>query len=707
MKRFLLIFFLFLTCFSFAQSGSIGSIKSLIANKNFAKANTELNQYRTKAQKLGTKTNYPGKAEVDELQSQINAGLKRQEEQRRLEAAQLANKEKFEGVLNEARDLLSSRDFEAAINKVDEAENTYYSNGQSESLRTSIYQAWSSSFIAEGNRAYNNDDYYEARKQYQYAQDKYYNYEVQERLNSLNSKISSHENYVREAKSAFNNQEYDKAITKLEAASKIIKLGSDGEELKRKCNLFKFQAAGDKALLNRNFEDALNQYDKAYTYASKSDEKSTLDKKKNDAQYEKLSAQALVAFNEKDYRGTIESLYEAQKIRSLESEELTLYNRAALAYDEQTWNQISSSKKTDDFLNYLSIFTNGVHRSDAKLKLAEIYELEGDNHLRNHSYSSALESYRSAEKYTGNTQKINKKINKTYRWRDNLTSDFSLTFGMPLGFNQTSIETEDDYTYIYHIGNNQTVAESGDGIQKLYSYSVITPISISLAKSFTLRIPNVRPMNINLSLSYSANSNSNLNRVKPTNYVVYEDIYEPSSQVIVSTDSLSTYFSNAYKFNQFQLKIGFQPLSFLEVYVPISKQTLFFQNDYSSLDVASDDYEIGGDLAAGLGFKAGYIFSNGIGISGYFENWNKSFNEKSITNQLVDLKKDAGDGLFALKPFSRSVGLIFTVPISSDADIQFSAVNNRIRGNYRGAVSNEALRGFYQNLFTISFKYTL
>jgi len=702
MKHSLFIFFLFFVSSAFSQ---LSKVDNLIKNKQYRLAETELNKYVKGAGKLANDPKV--KSEISGYRKRIKDGLDELYKQERIKQERLADAQDFANVLDEARTFLYQKNYVSAIEKVDEAERDYWSDEASTNLRSSIYLAWSNSFIAEGNKAFNNNDYYEARRQYQFAQEKYNDYEVQERLNALNSKISSHENYVNEAKTAFNNQEFDKALTKLEAASKIIKLGPDGEELKRKCNLFKYQTAGDNALLNQQFDEALTQYEKANAYASKSDEKSTLENKKNEAKYNKLSAQALVAFNEKKYMESITFLYEAKEIHALESEELALFNKAAVAYDEQTWGKISSSSNEKDFLDYLNVFLGGAHREEARKKLSLIYEANGDNFLKNHNYSGALDSYGDATKFSNDSRLIQKKIAKTYRWRDNLSTDFSIVFGLPVGYNQTSVETEDDYSYIYHIGNNQTIAETGNGIQRLYSHSLITPISFAINKSFTLRIPNVQPMNINLSLSYTSNSNSNLNRVNPTNYEVYDEIYEPSSQVIVSTDTLSTYFSNAYKFNQYQLKIGFQPFSFVEIFLPISKQTLYFQNDFSSLEVAQDDYKIGGDLVVGLGIKAGYTFRSGLGLYGYYENWNKSFNKRLTTNQLVDPKQNASDGLFSLKPFSRSVGLIFSVPISDRADVQFSAINNRIRGNYRGAVSNEALRGFYQNLFTISFKYSL
>jgi hypothetical protein len=143
--------------------------------------------------------------------------------------------------------------------------------------------------------------------------------------------------------------------------------------------------------------------------------------------------------------------------------------------------------------------------------------------------------------------------------------------------------------------------------------------------------------------------------------------------------------------------------------MPINRMTFQFQNDYNCLDCAKDDITIGQETKIGLGLKANYSFDF-IGkrwlISGYYENWNKSFNSRTTNNSLSDPTKKAGSGFISLSPFSRSLGLNLGFHITGNFDLFFNYTNNRIRGKFATTTDPlVALRGFYQNIVSISFKY--
>lgn len=696
---FLIIFFNSLL--SYSQAEHLIAAKNALNRGDIYEARKEIN-----------KINPPYTKMVEDLRREIAAAEKKQRDKANALEAEKESRQYYENYCNDAEAEYEAGRYEKALRHIDNAMDLGVSDKiRAKGLKNQIQSALSDQFVVNAEKALGENDYYKARELFREAQKIKRSDYIERELNKLSTKINSHESLVKLAESEFRKGNYQESIDRLLAADDVIKLNKVGLELKRNASLKINLKNGEKFFNDGNWKDAAVAYELARSFALEKVDLDIILKRINLSNYNSKLVKANSAFNNGNFANTIQLLDEAKKYGELGQNDLDLYQKAKIAHDDQVWIDIEN--KNDDVLyqDYLNLFPAGRHSNDAKDKLISSLVANGDIALKDHNYKIAEEKYKKALLINPNDAALLKKSNKLNRWKNGLAGGLTCDFSIPLGYTKTMIETEDYYSYLYQLSNGNDFVEADYGVQKIYEKSLITPLQLGLEYSYPIRIKGFQPMNLNLGIKGVSNKSSNLSQVEPISYSIYEvgDIYPASSATVSSGDTLSNYFTNAYKFSQFQFKIGIQPFSFIEIYFPINRMSFQFQNDYNCLECATDDIIVGKKTKVGLGFKGSYTLNlAGIQwfVGGYYENWNTSFNSRASNNALVDSSKNAMGGFISLNPYSRSVGLNLGFKITKDFDMFINYTNNRIRGDFRTTLDpNVAFRGFYQHILSISFKY--
>jgi hypothetical protein len=375
----------------------------------------------------------------------------------------------------------------------------------------------------------------------------------------------------------------------------------------------------------------------------------------------------------------------------------------AAASETGAWRLAQQQDDIAGYNRYLSRYPSGMYVREANERLAYFYMQSGDKYLAEHNYSAAGTSYENARKYVNNDV-IDKRFKKLNRWSRSGINTILFHLDAPLGFNATSMMTRDYYEYMHHLQGG-SVPQIGIGHQKQEKLSVITPLTAKLEYNKPVRFNNVRPFAVTISAFYSTLQTTHLDRVTPDDYEIYSDVYPINGEPILGTDTMNFgLYTNAYRFKRWGVNIGFKPFPFLHVYVPVQHVSVLYQPGFICLDCRDDQIEMG-RFSYGIGLEVEHVFDNGIGLLGFWENWNAIFNGNDLNNDLYT-EGNPSSGVFSPSAFSRTIGAEIRFPAGENAfSIRYE--NPLVRGDFFSAEVNnmQSVRSFSMHL--VQFRFTV